>query len=203
MNFHRKSTESQKCYGLFTLREEPRKHRSRKRPFLCEPASASGKHSPVHMYLGSRRVHVLRHERILIIGTYVQDSFDITPQPAWLSCNFSLLHGCKELAANVPSRWPREGICLTAGTEPRAQEEWEEDLHTWDLHTGLEQAALCLAFKAIIIFSSKWQLRAQVQQHSFWNQITRKVKTINTCFRKRENTRQNLYASTAERCPLD
>jgi len=27
-------------------------------------------------------------------------------QPDWLSCNFSLLHACKELAASVPSGWP-------------------------------------------------------------------------------------------------
>lgn len=103
-----------------------------------------------------------------------------------------------------PQDGQAEGIRLTAGPEMRAQGEWEKDLHTWgDLHTGLERAALCLAFKAVIIFSSKWQLKAQLQQHSFWNQITRKVKTINTHFRKRENTRQNLYTSTAERCPLD
>lgn len=82
---------------------------------------------------------------------------------------------------------------LTAGPELRTQrDERQGSPYVRGSPHRLEQAALFFDFRAIIISSAKWQLRAQLLQHWFWNQITRKVKIINICFRKRENTRQNL-----------
>lgn len=208
MNFHHKSTESQKCYGLFTPWEETRKPRSGRRPFVwasfCfrqrRPLCKQPKYSSDHC---TPRSDVFAHSHIPL--SYMCTRFlwycpkifnQLGPPRAFPSCS-----DAKSWQQIYPHVGQAVGKGLTVGWGHREKE------RKISIHKGISTeswtSTLCFDFRETIIFASKWKLRAQLPQHRFWNQITGKVKAINMRFRKRENTRQNLQASWAERCPLD
>lgn len=150
MNFHRKSTESQKCYGLFTPWEETRKPRSGRRPFvwasfcfrqrrpLCKQPKCSSDHC-------TPRSDVFAHSHVPL--SYMCTSFlwycpkifnQSGPPRAFPSCS-----DAKSWQQIYPHVGQAVGKGLTVGPQLRAQGEREEDLHPQgDLHRELNKHPL-------------------------------------------------------------